>query len=49
MRRLRTPSSTRIVEILELALVPDLHRPEIAVSILADADAFGIIAIGAEG
>ncbi len=36
------------VQILELALVPHLHRAEIAVGILADTHAFRIIAIGAE-
>ena len=35
-------------EIPELALVPDLHGAEIAVLVLADAHAFGIIAVGAE-
>ena len=35
-------------EILELALVPDLDRAEIAVAVLADAHAFGIVAVGAE-
>src|SRR6202035_543584 len=37
------------VEIPEVALVPDLNCPEIAVAVLPDADAFGIVAIGAEG
>ena len=36
------------VEILELALVPDLHRAAVAVLLLADAHAFGIVAVGAE-
>ena len=36
------------VEILELAAVPDLHRAVVAVLLLADADAFGIVAVGAE-
>src|SRR3984893_1443980 len=37
-----------IVEILELALVPHLHGAEIAVLVLADAHAFGMIAVGPE-
>jgi hypothetical protein len=37
-----------VVQILELALVPDLHRTEIAVPVLADPDALGIVAVGAE-
>ena len=36
------------VEVLELALVPHLHGAEIAVLVLADAHAFGIVAVGAE-
>ena len=36
------------VEILELAAVPHLHRAVVAVLLLADADAFGIIALRAE-
>src|SRR4029077_20129496 len=36
------------VEILEFAAIPHLHGAEIAVLLLADADAFGIIAMGAE-
>src|SRR5919106_862604 len=36
------------VEILELALVPDLHRREIAVLLLTDAHARGVIALRAE-
>src|SRR5262249_15304567 len=36
------------VEILELALVPDLDRAVVAVLLLADAHAFGIVAMGAE-
>ena len=39
----------RVVEILEFALVPHLDRAEIAVAVLADADALGIVAIGAVG
>ncbi len=37
-----------IVEVLELAPVPDLDRPETAVLVLADANAFRIVAVGAE-
>src|SRR4029077_19514836 len=36
------------VEILEFAAIPHLHGAEIAVLLLADADAFGIVAMGAE-
>ena len=36
------------VEILELALVPHLHGAVVAVLVLADAHAFGIVAVGAE-
>src|ERR1700747_1026206 len=36
------------VEILELAAVPHLHGAEIAVLLLPDPDAFGIITLGAE-
>ena len=36
------------VEIPKLALVPHLHGAEVAVGVLADAHAFGIVAIGAE-
>src|SRR5262249_51749002 len=36
------------VEIPELAAVPDLHRAVVAVLLLADADAFGILAMRAE-
>ena len=39
----------RVVEILEVAPVPDLNRPEVAVLVLADPDALGIVAIGAVG
>ncbi len=39
----------RIVEILEFALVPDLDGAAVAAFVLADAHAFGIVAIGAEG
>ena len=38
-----------VVEVLELALVPHLHGAEVAVAVLADADAFRVVAIGAEG
>ncbi len=38
-----------VVEVLELALVPDLDRAAVAAFGLADAHAFGIVAIGAEG
>jgi hypothetical protein len=31
-----------VVEVLELALVPHLHGAEVAVLVLADADAFGL-------
>jgi hypothetical protein len=46
---LRVPSSTRVVEVAELALVPDLDRAAVAAFVLADAHALGIVAIGAEG
>src|SRR3954453_22909549 len=36
------------VEVPELALVPDLDRAAVAAALLADADAFGIVAVGAE-
>src|SRR5690606_28848802 len=39
----------RIVEIPEFALVPDLDRAAMAALVLADAHAFGVVAIGAEG
>ena len=38
-----------VVEVLVLALVPDLDRLAVATLVLADADAFGMIAVGAEG
>ena len=38
----------RVVEVLELALVPDLDGAAVAVLVLADAHAFGIVAVGAE-
>src|SRR5205823_7468488 len=38
----------RVVEVLVLALVPDLDRPALAVLVLADAHALGIEAEGAE-
>ena len=38
----------RIVEIAELAPVPHLYRAPVAAFVLADAHAFGIVAIGAE-
>src|SRR3546814_17923561 len=38
-----------VVEILVFALVPDLHGTAVARLVLADAHAFGIVAIGAEG
>ena len=37
-----------VVEVLELALVPHLHGAEIAVAVLADPDAFRVVAVGAE-
>ena len=37
-----------VIEIPEFALVPHLHRAKIPVAVLADADAFGVVAIGAE-
>ena len=46
---LRVPSLLVAVEILELALVPHLYGAEVAALLLADAHAFGIVAIGAEG
>src|SRR3978361_1825089 len=36
------------VEILEFAAVPHLHRAKVAVLLLADADAFGVVTMGAE-
>src|SRR6202030_1051403 len=36
------------VEIAELALVPHFYGAEIAVGVLADAHAFGIVAVGSE-
>ncbi len=48
-RMVREVSSARSSRSLELALVPDLHRPEVAVAVLADADALGVGAVGAEG
>ena len=41
-------SATVAVEVLELALVPDLHRALVAALVLADADAFRVVAVGAE-
>src|SRR6185437_13925987 len=38
-----------VVEVLEFALVPDLDRAVVAVLVLADAHALGMVAIGAEG
>src|SRR3954465_7411846 len=38
-----------VVEVLELALVPHLDGAEVAVAVLADADAFGVVAVGAIG
>ena len=38
-----------IVEVLVFALVPDLHGFAVAAFFLADAHAFGIVTIGAEG
>ena len=35
-------------EVLEFALVPHLHGAEVAVAVLADAHALGIVAVGAE-
>src|SRR5262249_58925113 len=37
-----------IVEVFELAPVPDLHRAEVAVPVLADAHTLGVVAVGAE-
>ena len=37
-----------VVEVLEFALVPDLDRAAVAALVLADAHAFGIVAVGAE-
>ncbi|MCY1284770.1 hypothetical protein D9M70_336870 [compost metagenome] len=37
-----------VVEVLVLALVPDLHRPALALAGVADADAFRVEAAGAE-
>src|SRR5262249_57166979 len=37
----------RVVEIAELAFVPDLHSAETAVALLADAHALGVVAVGA--
>src|SRR5262249_58788130 len=38
-----------VVEVLELAPIPHLHGTEVAVAVLADAHAFGVVAVGAEG
>ena len=38
-----------IIEVAELALVPDLDRALVARAVLADADALGVVTIGAEG
>src|SRR5690606_14144113 len=38
-----------IVEIPELALVPDLHRAAVAALSLPDAHPFGVVAVSAEG
>src|SRR5262249_7547095 len=38
-----------VVEVLELAPVPDLHGTEVAVPVLADAHALGVVAVGAAG
>ena len=38
----------RIVQILELALVPHLHRPPVAGCLLTDADPLRVVAVGAE-
>ena len=38
-----------IVEVAEGALVPDLDGPLVSRAVLPDADAFGVVAIGAEG
>ena len=38
-----------IVEIAEFALVPDFYRAPVPAFVLADAHAFRIVAIGAEG
>ncbi len=45
---LRVPSSTGVVEVLVLALVPDFHRLALALAGVADANAFGVEAAGAE-
>ena len=45
---LRMPSSTLPSRSLNSRLVPHLHGAEVAVLLLADADAFGIVALGAE-
>src|SRR5207344_810369 len=39
----------RIIEVAILALIPDLHRAAVARFVLADADALGVVAVGAEG
>ena len=38
-----------VVEIAEVAPVPDLDRAEVAVAVLADAHPFRVVAVGAEG
>src|SRR4029077_6471313 len=38
-----------IVEVAVFALVPDLDRAAVAALLLADADALGVVAVGAEG
>ena len=45
---LRVPSSDRVVEVRELAPVPDLHRAAVA-ALAADADALRVVAGVAEG
>src|SRR5262249_57180116 len=38
-----------VVEVFDLAPIPDLHGTEVAVAVLADAHALGVVAVGAEG
>src|SRR5207344_3015687 len=38
-----------IIQVAVFALVPDLHRAAVAALVLADADAFRVVAVGAEG
>ena len=48
-RMLRIAKLDGVVEILELAPVPNLHGAEISVLVLPDPDAFGVVAVGSEG